>query len=286
MIDAVKDYLAPKRFGVVAYVCLIVHFLCSLIFTAVTSALRTSEIGKFSCSVGVKSSTVYKIYVEKTCYSRYEQAYNSPLPLYGFVLLSFGSSVLISVIYSLGVSTRIEAVERILNTNDQSGINSEETDYRFYVFYSYFVHLIVRSLLAILCTVLQHLVFYPSGFVIKFGCNPPTSHVNNQIGNYTSSGDGLNITSISCENPTASEKQLWSVTVSVLNTAFALVALGEVVYLFGQKFPFLKCTSNPGWSCDNEFITTHLLRTQYVQPEDELSIIVENATSSTNYIGC
>jgi hypothetical protein len=56
MIDAVKDYLAPKRFGVVAYVCLIVHFLCGLAFTAVTSALRAGEIGKFSCTIGTKSS--------------------------------------------------------------------------------------------------------------------------------------------------------------------------------------------------------------------------------------
>ena len=275
MFDAVKDYLVPKRFGVVAYVCLIVHFLCGLTFTAVTSALRASETGKFSCDVDVKSATVD---VEKTCYSRYEKTYESPLPLYGFVLLSFGSSVLISVIYSLGVSARVEAVERTLNTND-----SEEASHRFYVFYFYFLHLILRSLLAILSTVLQHLFFYPDGFVIEFNCNPSTPDVDNRIGNYiTRSRDKSDNISISCENPTASEKQLWSVAVSVLNSAFALITLSEVVYLIRQKF----CTSNPGWSCDNEFITTYLLHTQYVPLADDLPITTENTTSSTNYIGC
>ena len=48
-MEAVKDFLGPKRFGVVAYVCVIVHFLCGLVFTAVTAALRSSENGKFSC---------------------------------------------------------------------------------------------------------------------------------------------------------------------------------------------------------------------------------------------
>ena len=46
-IEAVKDFLGPKRFGVVTYVCVIVHFLCGLVFTAVTAALRSSESGNF-----------------------------------------------------------------------------------------------------------------------------------------------------------------------------------------------------------------------------------------------
>jgi hypothetical protein len=55
---------------------------------------------------------VYKIYVEKTCYSRYDQTYNSPLPLYSFVLLNIDFTVLASVIYSFGVSSRVEEIER------------------------------------------------------------------------------------------------------------------------------------------------------------------------------
>ena len=68
MIDAFKDYLAPKRFGIVAYVCVIAHFLCGFVFTAVTRALRASESGKFSCIVDAKSTATYKIQVDKSCF--------------------------------------------------------------------------------------------------------------------------------------------------------------------------------------------------------------------------
>ena len=75
MIDAFKDYLAPKRFGIVAYVCVIAHgfvFTEGFVFTAVTRALRASESGKFSCIVDAKSTATYKIQVDKSCFSRYE----------------------------------------------------------------------------------------------------------------------------------------------------------------------------------------------------------------------
>jgi hypothetical protein len=46
MIDAVKDYLAPRRFGIITYthVHAVVHFVCRLAFTvAVTTALITRK---------------------------------------------------------------------------------------------------------------------------------------------------------------------------------------------------------------------------------------------------
>ncbi len=274
MIDAVKDYLAPKRFGVVAYVCLIVHFLCGLAFTAVTSALRAAEVGKFSCTIDTKSSAVYKNYVDKTCYSRYEQTYNSPLPLYGFVLFSIGFTVLVSVIYSLGVSTRIEEIDRISNGSDESGTDVEETSHGFYVFYFYFLHLAVRSLFAIVFTVLQHTLFYPNGFDFEFSCNLPTTNVISQVGNNMSTGL-LNNNSIACENSSASEKLLWSMIVSVLNSVFALITLGEAIYLIWRRFPILGCRS-VDWSCDKEFVTIYLLRKRYAQVEHELLSVQDN----------
>ena len=69
MIDAVKDYLAWKRFGIVAYICIILHLLCGTAFIAVTGALRASENGKFSCSVDPKSTATYKKHVDQSCFS-------------------------------------------------------------------------------------------------------------------------------------------------------------------------------------------------------------------------
>lgn len=231
MIDVIKDYLTPKRFGVVAYICLIVHFLCGLVFTAVTSSLRAGEFGKFSCTVDTESTILYKIYVEKTCYSRYEQAYNSPLPLYGFVLLSTGIVVLVSVIYSLGVSSRVDEIDRSSSGSEEPATDGGETNHGFHVFYFYFLHLVVRSIFGILFSVLQYTVFYPNGFDFQFSCTLPNSDVT-QIGNKTSMGKfNYTTTSIACENSSASEKRLWSMIVCVLNTAFALVVLCEVIYL-------------------------------------------------------
>ena len=280
MIDAVKDYLAPKRFGVVAYVCLIVHFLCGLTFTAVASALRAGEIGKFSCTIDTKSSAAYKTYVEKTCYSTYEQTYNSPLPLYGFVLFSTGFPVLVSIVYSLVVSSRVEEVETASNGSDEPRSDSDETNHGFHVFYFYFFHLVVRSLFGILFSVLQYTVFYPRGFDFEFSCNLPTSDVSSQTGNNTSTGK-FNSTLIACENSTASEKQLWSMIISVLNTVFALVNLAEVIYLW--QFPVLNCRSEVGWSCDSEFITVYLLRKRYVRVHHELLNVNDNTALCIEY---
>ena len=84
MIDAVKDYLAWKTFGIVAYICVILHLLCGTAFIAVTVALRASENGKFSCSVDFKSTATYKKQVDQSCFSRYDQIYNSPVPFFFF----------------------------------------------------------------------------------------------------------------------------------------------------------------------------------------------------------
>ena len=281
MIDGVKDYLVPKRFGVVAYICLIVHFLCGLTLTTVTSALRASEIGKFTCMIDKKTTAAYKAYIETTCYSRYEQAYNSPLPLYGFVLLSIGITVLVSVIYSLAVSRRVDAIDRTSNGSDEPTTDGDETSDGFYVFSFYFSHLVARLLLGILFTVLQHTVFYPSGFDLSFSCRLPTIDITSKM-EQTANIGLVNTTSMTCENTTASEKQVWAVIVSVLNTVFALIIFGEVIYLW-RRFPILKCRPGVGWSCDTEFITVYLLRKRYTRGEQELPSINDNIANCIQF---
>ena len=46
-MDAVMDYLAPKTFGILAYVCSVVQVLCGLVFTGITIALKERD-EKFS----------------------------------------------------------------------------------------------------------------------------------------------------------------------------------------------------------------------------------------------
>ena len=260
MIDAFKDYLVPKRFGIVAYVCVIVHFLCGLVFTAVTAALRASEIGKFSCVVDAKSTATYtETQVDKACFSRYEQVYNTPLPLYGFVLLSIGSTVLVSVIYSLLVSKRVDEIE--------SGHGENRT---VYVFFLYIFHLVLRFLCGIIFTVLQHTFFYPNGFDLEFRCNlPPAQVTSNNININTprNASQLKNNTSVPCENPTASEKKTFGTIVFVINVMVTFIILVEVIYL-SRRLPVLNCHSGVIWSCDTEFVNSYFLRGPYVNVPD------------------
>ena len=273
MIDAVKDYLAWKRFGIVAYVCVILHLLCGTAFIAVTVALRASENGKFSCSVDPKSTATHKKQVDQSCFSRYDQIYNFPVPLYGFVVLSIGSTLLVSVIYSLIVRNRIDEIESSLErqTDDEAGNvhgDDRRTRRTVYVFYCYFSHLVLRALLGIAFTVLQYKYFYPNGFDLEYSCNiPPTLQETSIINTSKNVSPSLNNASVVCENGTASEKRLSGIFVSVVNIIVVLVILVEVIYLGCSLH------SQVSWTTDSEFVTDHLLRKRYVPLEFKVTNI-------------
>ena len=278
-MDAVKEYLVPKRFGIVAYVCVIAHLVCGLVFTAVTAALRASEIGKFSCIVAAKSTATYKTQVDKACFLRYEQAYNSPLPLYGFVLLSIGSAVLVSVIYSLVVSKRVDEIDASNDRGDAdegNAVNQRHGETRtVYVFNFYFVHLVLRFVCGIFFTVLQYTFFYPNTFELKFSCNLPPAEVNhNNIKARSGNASHVNNnnTSVSCENPTAPEKKLFGTIVSVINLIVVLVILVEVIFLW-RRLPVLNCHPGVGWSCDTEFVNSYFLRKPYIIVPDTVQLV-------------
>jgi hypothetical protein len=288
MIDAVKEYLTPKRFGTVAYICIIVHFLCGLAVSAFTTFLRITEnAGKFFCSVDAKSTATYKKQVDQECFARYDQAYNSPLPLCGFVPLSIGVTILVSVIYSLIVSTRVDEIEsRHKQEIDGEAVNRGQNMKTVYVFYSYFVHLVLRGLFVITLTVLQHTYFFPNGFNFKFNCNlPPTDQVTSNINTSKNASRNLNGALVTCENATASEKWVSGIFVSVINSIVAAVVLREVIYLL-PRLPILNRHSGVDWSCDSKFVIEYLLGKQYNVSGESLTGIESNPTycSSQDYI--
>ena len=156
--DAVKEYLFRKGFGFVGYSCLIVHLLCGLGLTVYIAVLRLSdsESGTFSCTVDAKkSNTVHKKQVDQSCFTKYDQAYNSPLPFYGFVLLSIGSGVLVSVIYSQIVSNRVDEIESSHQRQNDGEAQSQGQNRTVYVFYAYFFHFVIRACLRTIFTVLE-----------------------------------------------------------------------------------------------------------------------------------
>ena len=242
MIDSVKDYLVPETFGNVGYVCVIAHFLCGLVFTAVAAALRDGENGKFYCFIDAKSTATFKKQVDQACLARYNQSYSPHLSLYGLVLVSIGLPVLVSVIYSQTVRDRVDEIES--RHERQTAVNHEQDRKTVYVFYFYFVHLVVRALFGIISIVLQQKYFYSDGFDFKFNCN-------------------YNTTLVKCENATASQKRLSGIFVSIINGIVAFVIHMEVIYLSWRGLSFLNCRSGVGWSCDTDFVRAHFLRKRY-----------------------
>ena len=180
------------------------------------------------------------------------------------LVLSIGSTLLVSVIYSLIVRNRVDEIESSLerHSDDEAGNvhgDDRRTRRTVYVIYCYFSHLVLRALLGIAFTVLQYKYFYPNGFDLKYSCNiPPTVQETFIINTSKNVSPNLKNSSVVCENGTASEKRLSGIFVSVVNIIVVLVILVEVIYLG------CRLHSQVSWTTDSEFVTDHLLRKRYV----------------------
>ena len=265
MIDpvAVKDFILPKTFGILAYVCSTIHILCGLVFTGIIIDLKNREAEKFTCDAAVASTTQ----VAEKCFSIYQQDYNAPLPFYIFALLSVWSPIIVAVVYSLWVRRRVEQVDKTLNETQTDGEADNQVHNRtFYVFRFYFIHLAIRALCGVLFAVLQHVLLFPRGFDSKFDCSlPPTLEVLSKIPKNTSVSQLNNTTSVACEN--ASDKHIIWVIISIFNTVFAFVIFLEISRL-RRLFPV--CQYITGRKCDIEFIKVYLLRKEYMSVETEM----------------
>ena len=237
MIDAVKEYLAPKTFGILAYVCSIAHVHCGLVFTGIAIALKEGEAEKFTCYVPPESTLIYKTQVDKACFSKYQQHYNAPLPFYIFVLLSTWFPIIIALVYSLWVRRRVEEVDSNINeTQADSEADNQVRNRTFYVFRFYFIHLVLRVLCGVLFTILQHVLLYPRGIDFKYGCSLPRTEFRPNIPKNTnvSQLNSTFVTSVGCENAKASEKHTLWLIVSVFNALFAFIIFVEVIRLCRQ----------------------------------------------------
>ena len=267
MFDTVKEHLAPKTFGFVAYICSIIRFLCGLAFTGIAIDVKDKEADKFTCYVSPKSTLIYKTQVDKACFSKYQQDYNAPLRFYMFVLLSTSFPLIVAVVYSLWVRHRVEQVDKTLNETQTDG--KADNQVHINVFRSYFIHLATRALCGVLFAVLQHVLLFPRGFDSKFDCSlPPTVKLSPK----NMSVSQLNNTaSIPCEN--ASDKHTIWVIISFFNSVFAFVIFLEIIYLC-RRFPVCKLIT--GKKCDIEFIVVHLLQKKYKHDESELTSVSTN----------
>ena len=263
MFDTVKEHLTPKTFGIVAYICSIIRFLCGVVLSRIAFDLKEEEADKFTCYGAVESATQ----VDKACFTRYQQDYNAPLRFYIFVLLSIWLPLIVAVVYSLWVRRRVEQVDKTLNETQAD--DEADNQVHINVFRSYFIHLVIRVLCGVLLAVLQHVLLFPRGFDSKFDCSLPLTI---KLSPKNTSVSQLNNTaSIPCEN--ASDKPTIWVIISLFNAVFAFVIFLEIIYLY-RRFPVCKYIT--GRKCDIEFIVVHLLQKKYKRDEPKLTSVSTN----------
>ena len=277
MIDpvAIKDFIWPKTFGSLAYVCSIVHILCGLVFTGVIIDLKNREAEKFTCDGALE----IKVQVKEVCFSKYQQYYNAPLPFYIFVLMSTWFPIIIALVYSLWVRHRVDQVDSTINeTQADREADNQVQNRTFYIFRLYFVHLAIRVLCGVLFTILQHALLFPRGFDFEYDCSLPSTELPTKIPKNTSVNGLNNTASIACKS--ASDKHTMWVIISVFNAVFAFIIFVEIICLC-RRFPVCKYVT--GKECDTKFIVVYLLRKEYMRIETELISVSLNLQQCVEY---
>ena len=234
-MEGAKELLSSKYFSSFGYVVALFHLPPLIIFSGYTGSLRTSERRTFSCPSSSDS--------RDDCLVKYDEHYNSPFPLYGFVLLCFLPPLAVCIAYSwCFVKSRVDEIEIALKPDPENPRPRRRLRTR-RVFYSYFLHLLVRLVLEISFVVLQNFVFYSNGFPTKFACVSPTvkpTVILNSTDFNVTEDDGL---VIDCDNSVGSDNATCAMGIWVVNILFAILVFGELCYLVvrairGEQFTF------------------------------------------------
>ena len=118
-MEGVKQLLTPTRFSVFGYTIIVLFASTGIAFIGITSKLRISERRKFLCDFpdGLSGRNFH----QAQCFEKYERQYNSPLPLYGSVLLSFSVVLIVCFIYSwCCVKSWIDKLEAVLTPDAEN----------------------------------------------------------------------------------------------------------------------------------------------------------------------
>lgn len=167
-------------------------------------------------------------FIRGKCFEQYEKRYNNiNIPVYGFVIINFSLIGVVCAIYSHTVKSRASELEE---SNADVELGHQDQIPRRGLFFAYHCHLATRLALAILLTVLQTQLFYPTNFPSDFNCNLQASREGRHVVNASANIQNMTQT-FECHNQRATKKTFWNNAVSVINGGFALVTLIEFFYL-------------------------------------------------------
>ncbi len=240
-MESVKEYLLSKYFSPFGYIVAVLQLPALATFLGFTGTLRTSERRTFRCPSSPDS--------RDDCLAKYDEQYNSPFPLYGFVLLSFVPQLAVCIAYSwCFVKSRVDELEAALKADPENPRRRPRVTTR-RVFCSYFLHLLVRLVFGILFIFLQNFAFYRNGFPTKLVCVSGTVKPTVNSTNFNATKEDS--AAINCVNPVGSDNATWAVGIWIVNIVFALLVSGELCYLS------VRALRNTEFTFDSEFCQRH-----------------------------
>ena len=227
-MESLKELLAPKTFNRISYVAVICWIPLGLILLGIFAEMENSE-SRFDFRCAAESEKIDLVRGE--CFKQYEKQYNkSGVPVFGFVILNFFFIGIVGGIYSQVVKSRVNQL--------QAGNRGRPPETKRRLIVAYLCQLVIRSAMGIVFIVLQTQVLYPANFPFDFLCQiGGGSHAAN-----ASSTDSIQNTTIyQCNNQRATKKTFWMQAVTVVNGAYVLVILIEMICILsrarkGKKF--------------------------------------------------
>ena len=238
-MESLKELLAPKTFNRISYVAVISWIPLGLILLGIFAEMENSE-SRFDFRCAAESEKIDLVRGE--CFKQYEKQYNkSGVPVFGFVILNFFFIGIVGGIYSQVVKSRVNQL--------QAGNRGRPPETKRRLIVAYLCQLVTRSAMGIVFIVLQTQVLYPANFPFDFLCQiGGGSHAAN-----ASSTDSIQNTTIyQCNNQRATKKTFWMHAVTVVNGAFVLVTLIEIICILSRARKGKKFLE------DSQFLADHL----------------------------
>ena len=227
-METLKELVAPKTINSISYGAVICWIATGIILSSIFLDIEINE-PRFDFRCAAESEKIDL--VRGQCFHQYEKQYNkSGVPVYGFLILNFSLIVLVGGIYSRVVKSR---VNQLLEAN-----RGRPPERKRRLIVAYLCQLATRSAMGIIFIALQTQVLYPASFPSDFLCQiAGGSHVANA----SSTASIQNTTIYQCNNQRATKKTFWMHAVTVVNGAFVLVTLIEIICILsrarkGKKF--------------------------------------------------
>ena len=216
-MNYLKDLVAPIAFNKFSYVAVLCWITYGVILFGIFAGMENSD--SFRCEAKTEETDL----VQGKCSDQYNKQYNkSGIPVYGFVIANFSLIVIVCVIYSQVVKSRLRKVAHRQRA-DAEGQNRPK---RRKLFVAYFCQLATRFAIGIIFIVLQTQVLYPDNFPGYFHC---------QIAAASDAANASSTSNIDCHNQQATKKTAWMNAVTVGNGMLALIVLIEIIFILALR---------------------------------------------------